>query len=1100
MLQRFPLTAEVHMVFSNQQERPVRHAEELDLALVTLSACVWTASVAPGGGWSYRGFAGAVEALTGRTADFFLAESHRWASIIHPEDRSIRDRAAVRVLAENLGECDYRILRPDSTVRWVRETVRVLPGETETAYAGTITDITARKMAEIEAGLLRRLTLALAETPDNTAALQACLEQVCAATGWIVGEAWVPSPDGAHLICSPAWHCSGKGWESYRRESETVSFAPGRGLMGRAWAARQPVWIKELVRDASFARTRLAWEFGLVSAFAVPVVANGKVLAVLGFFAPEMRGEDRNLLDLISGVAGLLGAFLHRRQAEDELRRERHLLATLMDSVPDGIYFKDTQSRFLRVNRAVTRRFGLADPAEAIGKADRDFFQSESAESFRADEQEVISTGKPVISKEECEAWPDGSKTWAMTTTVPLFDHAGRVVGILGISRDITARRRAEEDLRASNEQLARLVEENALLLTQVRQSEEKYRSLFEHAVEGIFQTSPQGRYLTANPALARMFGYESPAELMARVPDVRQGLYVQPTRRDEFIRRMAEDGEVRDFDYQTYRKDGSIIWIAENARAVRDGEGRLLYYEGTAEDISERKHAEEALRASEARYQALVENLTQSVFLKDADGRFIAVNGPFCACVGRSDAEILSRTDFDLYPEHLAQKYRADDLLVLRTGQRLEQEEETVVAGQTRTVRVVKTPTRDADGRIAGIVGSFWDITEHRRLETQLRQSQKMEAIGQLAGGIAHDFNNLLTAILGNLGMMRASLPGSDPNAALLEASETAGLRAAELTRQLLGFSRQTLLQLRPVALSDCLREAIDILRRTFDPRIAIEVRCPPDLWLAHVDPSQIIQVLLNLCLNARDAMPRGGKLLLETENVTIDEDAVRLHLDSRPGRFVRLRVEDSGQGIAPDVLPRIFDPFFTTKAPGRGTGLGLAMVFGIVKQHLGWVSCYSEVNRGTRFDIYLPCHEDSAMTAPAPERMLRPPRGSETILLVDDEPLIRDVATKMLTNLGYQVLTAEDGRQAVDVCQTNPGLIDLVILDLTMPYLSGQETFDVLRRIKPGIRVLFSSGYSNEQLGAPGSPDVGFVPKPYRAHELGAAIRALLDKGVSK
>ncbi|MGE3808039.1 MAG: PAS domain S-box protein, partial [Gemmataceae bacterium] len=723
-----------------------------------------------------------------------------------------------------------------------------------------------------------------------------------------------------------------------------------------------------------------------------------------------------------------------------------------------------------------------------------DFYGTASAQEFGQDEQQVITTGTPVIAKEEREVWPDGNITWAATTTLPMRDAGGRVVGIVGVTRDITSQKRAEEELRTSKERLERLVEENARLLDQVRRSEEKYRALFEHAIEGIFQTSPEGHYLTANPALAHMHGYDSPEELMAKVTDVSQRLYVDPADRANFIKIMHERGEVRDFQFRALRKDGAVIWVSENAHAVRDAAGNLLYYEGTSQDITERRRAEEALRASEARYQSLVENLAQAVFLKDTEFRLVAVNKPFCAWLGMNETDLLGKSDFDLFPEHLARQYRADDEYVVRSGQRIDQEEDNLRGSDLRSVHVVKSPIRDDQGHIIGVLGSFWDVTDQKRLEAQLRQSQKMDAIGQLAGGIAHDFNNLLTAIIGNLGMLLSETGSDDPRRELLEAAEQASSRAAELTHQLLGFSRQTLLQLRPMSLAGCLQEVADILRRTFDPRISFEMRVSPGLWTALVDPGQIVQVLMNLCLNARDAMPEGGKLLLETENLAVDEEYARLHIDARPGEFVRLRVQDSGHGITPEVQPRIFEPFFTTKPPGQGTGLGLAMVFGIVKQHGGWIGCYSEVGHGTCFDVYLPRHAvntpASLPVAEAPE----PAGGSETVLLVDDEPLVRNLGQKILHKYGYRVLTAEDGRMALDVYRQHRQQIDLVILDLTMPHLSGRDTAEALQLIDPDVRVLFSSGYSAEQLSDDGA--VHFVHKPYRPRDLARLVRSILGQ----
>jgi PAS domain S-box-containing protein len=767
-------------------------------------------------------------------------------------------------------------------------------------------------------------------------------------------------------------------------------------------------------------------------------------------------------------------------------------------------------------------------------------------------------------------------------------------------------------------------VDEYARLLARLRESEQKYRSIFENAVEGIFQTTPDGRYLAANPALARMQGYDSPEEMMASLTDVGRQLYVDPQRRLEFILRMHEQGVVKDFQFEAYRRDGNSIWISENVRAVHDADGALLYYEGTAEDISERKRAEQALvleryllhtlmdnvpdniyfkdaagrftranravarrfglsdpndiigktdfdffapdaaerfradeqtvmrtgqplltkeemetwpdgrvtwastttmpfqdrqgciigifgisrdisqnkkleqalRASEARYHTLVENLWQCVFLKDRNCTFVAVNKAFCEVLDRSAADILGKSDMDFYPHQLALKYRADDEWILSSGQRLELDEETLIGGRRRTVRVVKTPVRDHQNQIVGLLGSFWDVTEQRALETQLRQAQKMEAVGQLASGVAHDFNNLLTAILGNVSLLAADLPVADPKSELLQAVEKAGTRAAELIQHLLGFSRQTMLHLEPINLNTAIQEIVDILRRTIDPRITIDCRAVPDLGLVEADAGQVNQVLMNLCLNARDAMPEGGRLLLETENVVLDDEYTHLHLEARAGEFIRLRVNDTGKGIAPEVLPRIFEPFFTTKKPGEGTGLGLAMVFGIIKQHHGWIDCYSEMNHGTRFDIYLPRSRKAGTAISASARGPGPACGTETILLVDDEVMIRNLARTILQRYGYDVLVAEDGRQAVDIYSRENARIDLVILDMTMPHMSGRDTLQQLRVINPQVRVVFSSGYSAEHLRQLTSEGVAaFASKPYRPEELARTVRCVLD-----
>jgi CheY-like chemotaxis protein len=382
------------------------------------------------------------------------------------------------------------------------------------------------------------------------------------------------------------------------------------------------------------------------------------------------------------------------------------------------------------------------------------------------------------------------------------------------------------------------------------------------------------------------------------------------------------------------------------------------------------------------------------------------------------------------------------------------------------------------------------------------------MEAIGQLAGGVAHDFNNLLTAILGNLSLIQASLAPGHPARGLAGTAERAAWRAANLTGKLLSFSRRHVLRPEALSLNDALEEVAGLLGRTIDPRIALRTRPAEGLWLVHADPNQINHALMNLCLNARDALAPlleagaasgGGPspvLLLETANVALTEGEARRRLGARAGEFVRLRVSDNGAGIAPEVLPRIYEPFFTTKGPDRGTGLGLALVHGVVQQHQGWIECGSAVGRGTTFDLYLPRHAAAAPEAPAPPRP-PPAPGRETVLLADDEGALRNLARAILQRMGYQVLLAADGREAIEVYQRERRRIGAVVLDVTMPRLSGRDALKELRRLDPGLRVLFVSGYPLEHLTEAERQQIdGFVAKPYQPEDLAAAVRAALDR----
>ncbi len=695
-------------------------------------------------------------------------------------------------------------------------------------------------------------------------------------------------------------------------------------------------------------------------------------------------------------------------------------------------------------------------------------------------------------------------------------------LGVLILS--LRSQRRATHDLeRRVQQRTAELTRTNAAVHAELaerrrveealRKSEERCRAFLEHSAEGMWcfeQDEPlridqapdeqiehvfRHAYLSeCNDAFARMYGLKSARELIgARLGDL---LVPTDPNNIDYLRTFFQSG-FRITDAETHEVDaqGNIKYFLNNLFGIVEN-GVIVRIWGTQRDITPRKQMEEALRASQAMYHSLVENLSQSIFLKDRDGRFVAVNKSFCEAVGRSADAILGQTDFDLYPNELAEKYRVGDRHVMETGKRVEQDEQNVISGKKRTVRVVKTPLCDGQGQVSGVLGIFWDVTEQYALEAQLRQSQKMEAVGQLAGGIAHDFNNLLTAILGNLALTLNELPEAHASRELLSSAERAATRAAELTRQLLGFSRRAMLKSEPTDCNRCLAETAQILSRTLDPRIVLDVKSEPGLWTVQGDAGQIGQVLLNLCINARDAMPDGGRLLLETQNLRLTSECVALRPEARAGEFVRLRISDTGHGMTPEVKARIFEPFFTTKEPGKGTGLGLAMVFGIVKQHQGWIDCYTEVGHGTRFDIYLPRSRQEARVAPipAPKQAIG---GSETVLLVDDEPLICKLGKTILQRYGYRVLVAEDGLHALEVYQQAGSRIDLVLLDLTMPRLSGRDAFRRLREINPNVCVLFASGYSvDHAVEAQEEQGAGFVGKPYRPEELARKVRAAIDE----
>jgi PAS domain S-box-containing protein len=531
--------------------------------------------------------------------------------------------------------------------------------------------------------------------------------------------------------------------------------------------------------------------------------------------------------------------------------------------------------------------------------------------------------------------------------------------------------------------------------------------------------------------------------------------------------------------------------------RAVRDGKGEFEYLDGIVQDITERKRAEEALRESEERYRDLVENAHDIIFSHDLEGKFTSVNRAGEQITGYTHEECLSLNIADtIAPEHVN---RARDMRTKKlAGEKVTAYEVDLLAKDGKRIAVeVNTKLILQDGVPVGVQGIARDVTDRKLLEDQLRQSQKMEAIGQLAGGVAHDFNNLLTAINGYSGLALQKMDDNHPLRGYLEEIKKAGDRAANLTRQLLAFGRKQILQPLPISLNDVVTDMNKMLRRLIGEDIVLTAKLDPALKKIKADPGQIEQVLVNLIVNARDAMPQGGKLTIETLGVDLDQEYAGRHVGVVPGRYVMLAVSDTGTGMSEDTRDRIFDPFFTTKEKGKGTGLGLSTVYGIVKQSGGNIWVYSELGHGTTFKVYLPELTAGSLKTETAIVESPIPGGSETILLVEDEDVVRGLARKILEHAGYKVVEASCGKEAIRLCLERAEPIDLLLTDVVMPETSGKEVADRLTELLPGLRVLFMSGYTDEAIVHHGVLDsnVEFIQKPFTPAALVRKVRAVLD-----
>jgi PAS domain S-box-containing protein len=508
-----------------------------------------------------------------------------------------------------------------------------------------------------------------------------------------------------------------------------------------------------------------------------------------------------------------------------------------------------------------------------------------------------------------------------------------------------------------------------------------------------------------------------------------------------------------------------------------------------------------DATGPGEPDFRELIEKIPLVFYVADARGHVVYVSPAFEEVSGYSVSQVYARPTlwFDLvYPEDRPRV--AEMVMKSRGSGRFAFEYRVVRPDNTiRWLSAQWIEINGADGALHHVVGTATDITDRRALEDQLRQAQKMEAVGQLAGGIAHDFNNLLTVITANAGLLRGAIGADEAAARQLADIQSAAQGAADLTKKLLGFSRQAVLSLRPVGLGQIVQEVAGLLRHTLDRRIEVRVQLAEGADITLADQAELSHVVMNLCLNARDAMPTGGVLTLETGHALIDEAHAARVPGAAIGDFVYVSIADTGAGIPDDVMPHIFEPFFTTKAVGKGTGLGLAVAFGIVKQHLGFIRCSSS-DLGTRFTVYVPRHERprAAVSSQAPASQTLSARTGQSILFVDDEAPIRTIARTVLERQGYRVRLAADGADALTAFREEGSHTDLVIVDLTMPRLTGTEVVHALRALRPDLRIILSTGHlSGDALALDGQPAISMLHKPYTPDMLLQAVRRALGPG---
>jgi PAS domain S-box-containing protein len=782
------------------------------------------------------------------------------------------------------------------------------------------------------------------------------------------------------------------------------------------------------------------------------------------------------------------------RSGQETPEQTRLLLEAVLEQSPVAmVVLKLPDAVLLHINRAALVGLGIADEASPVGLSLSEIRRQQTWQDL-TDSGGVPQSGGSAFGAALLGLSPgpvtfsvlrkEGTRRFFVGAGTPIRLADGTVSASLFIFRDITEEHERVEQLRQT------LIEQQTILNT----------------VSAGICLLKQRRFQWVNPAFESIFGY-SAAEVRGQTP---AHLYAHPED-DERVNREAYEHPNSETTYSTEvllrRKSGEAFWGHIAGRAIQSDQlGERSIW--VLQDIDSRKKAEKALLASQARLDAAQEQAhigSWEIGLDDDQGGFwskemFRLFGMEPATSPPPFTEFAAR----VHPDDLKALLSVRETLI-QTGTPQTIEYRCCPSpGESRTYRANFRLRRGEAGQVVGMAGTLQDVSEQKRtereqarLQEQLQQAMKMEAVGRLAGGVAHDFNNLLTVISGNAELAKMELNQADPLRQYLDGVSGAAASAAELTGQLLAFSRRQIIEPRIVNLNDLVGSLRKMLARLIGENIGLETKLTSDLGAVKVDPGQFDQVIVNLAVNARDAMPKGGRLLIETSNREIDEGWCELHPGLKPGPFVMLAVTDSGHGMDKEVRDRIFEPFFTTKPKGHGTGLGLAMIFGVVHQAGGAIDVYSEVGQGTAFKIYLPRVDEPTEQLGRPVAMTELPKGNELVLLVEDEKAVRGLAATFLKRQGYRVFEAPNGGEALAYAERCKETIHLLFTDVVLPGMNGREVAERLHLMHPESAVLFASGYTEDTIVRTGvmSDQLAFISKPYSLQAVSRKVREVLD-----
>jgi PAS domain S-box-containing protein len=777
----------------------------------------------------------------------------------------------------------------------------------------------------------------------------------------------------------------------------------------------------------------------------------------------------RDITGRFTGTLEINRDITDRKQEEQVLRESEEHFHSLFQNLPIGfaycqMYFENDRPEdftYLEVNNAFETLTGLKNVA---GKR-----VSEVVPGIRESNPEILeSFGKTVLT-----GVPRGFETYvsALKSWYSISSYSPRRGYFVILFDAITERKRAEEAQR----RLSAIVESSA-------------DAIFSKSLDGVIQSWNQGA--------ERLYGYSTQEAVGKSVT-----ILAPPGSEDEIpdiLRRIVRGERLEHYETRRMRKDGRQIDVSLTVSPIRDPSGNIVGASTIARDITERKRAEEELLFKTALLEAQSETMIDGILVVGLTGEILLVNQQFASMWNIPEDAIRTKDDKRVI-EHALMQVKDSSAFEERVkylySHEAEKSRDEIGLKDGRLFDRYSSPLQGSSGKLYGRIWYFRDITERKRLEDQFRQAQKMEAVGRLAAGVAHDFNNLLTVIIGYSNVMLEQFAIDDPMRAYTTEIQAAGERAVGLTRQLLAFSRQQVLAAQVLDLNTLIANITRMLKRLIGEDIDLVFNAEPSPATIKADPGQIEQVLMNLAVNSRDAMPRGGKLTIEITNLQVDEAYGTAHYSMPAGAYVTLAVSDTGCGMDKDTQAHIFEPFFTTKEQGKGTGLGLATVYGIVKQSEGYILVYSEPGAGTTFKIYLPSAKGAPQTA---KRRVVPACGAETVLLVEDDAGLRELARMILVRRGgYKVLESTGGKEALVFAEQYKGTIHLLLTDVVMPGMSGRELSEELATLRPDLKILYMSGYTDDTVVRHGVLEEGmaFLQKPFSAESLLRKVRDVLD-----